>query len=135
MLSLYLNANLFGLINELKQYATEEEIMCFIKNTDFIYKYLDKEKKDLTLKNMLVESIKNINEFLVKVYFKKLMIQLNASKITYEQLISHMVKYINSLTTPVTIKGKKYNISTREDLLIILKSLEEVFFNRVSILR
>lgn len=135
MLSLYLNANLFGLINDLKEYATEEEIMCFIKNTDFIYKYLDKEKAELALKNMLVESIKEINEFLVKVYFKKLLIQLNASKITYEQFISNMLKYINSLTTPVTIKGKKYNISTQEDLLIILKSLEEVFFNRASVLR
>ena len=112
MLSLYLNANLFGLINELKQYTAEEEIMCFIKNTNFIYKYLDKEKADLALKDMLAESIKEINEFLVKVYFKKLLIQLNASMITYEQFIYNMLKYINSLTKPVTIKGKKYNIST-----------------------
>ena len=40
MEELYLKADLLGLINELKQYATEDEIMEFLTSTDFILVHL-----------------------------------------------------------------------------------------------
>ena len=55
---LYLNADLFGLINELKSYASEEEIMNFIAATDFFRNHFNNKKKLNDAKDMIVKSLK-----------------------------------------------------------------------------
>ena len=44
MQSLYLNANLYGLIQELKQYEDENTIMQFISDVDFLNMHLKRKK-------------------------------------------------------------------------------------------
>lgn len=116
MQSLYLNANLPGLIDELKQYSTEEEIMEFIASTDFVLEHLDNKKFKMFEKGMITNSLKNINKFLIKTYSNQLLEKYNKSEINSEQLIEDLAKYVSSLATSVGTGKRKYNVLSNEDL-------------------
>ena len=73
MQSLYLQANLKGLINELTKYQTEENIIQFIQNLDLWEKYQDAEH----LKGRMDNCLKNIETFLIETYLEKTKIELN----------------------------------------------------------
>lgn len=124
MESLYLNANLPGLIQELKQYSNEEEIMQFISSTDFVLGHLDDKKLKLFEKGMITNSLKNINKFLIKVYSKKLLQQYQQDSITNEQLTTQLAEYISSLTSKLRTGKRVYEILSDEDLM---ESFESVF--------
>lgn len=124
MESLYLNANLYGLIQMLKQYITEEEIMEFISSTDFVYNHLDNQKLKLFEKGMTTKCLKSINKFLIKVYSKKMLQQYQEGTITYEQLTTKLAQYVSSLTSRLKVGKNVYEILSNED---ILESFESIF--------
>ena len=67
--SLYFRADLQGLVNELEQYATREEIYKFINYTDVLFYY----SQDKKLKFKELDEVKEfINMFLIKAYDKSM---------------------------------------------------------------
>lgn len=116
MENLYLNANLHGLIQELKQFSNEEDIMKFISSTDFVLLHLDDENYMLFEKKMLTNSLKEINKFLIKVYSKKLLLQYQEKSITYDQITTQLAKYVSSLSSALRIDKRFYEILSDEEL-------------------
>lgn len=92
MQSLYLQANLKGLINELTNYQTEEKIMQFIQNMDILVKY----KKDKLKENQINNCLKNIEIFLIETYLVKTKVQL---KETYFQNKDSFEKCLQDIHT------------------------------------
>ena len=101
MESLYFTANLKGLINELNQYISEEEIMKLLSSTDFVLKYLDDNKIRLSKKRMLIDSLKNINLILLKAYTYKLIKDYELNIITQQELINKLSIFI--MKTPASV--------------------------------
>lgn len=123
MESLYLNANLPGLLNELKNYATEEEVANFISSIDFLTERFYDKKKLLFEKGMITNSLKNVNEFLLKTYAQKLKIQLDAGLLSVDELNEQLATYISSLGTSISAGKYSYEFLTIESSLEILKSV------------
>lgn len=117
MESLYLNANLPGLIQELNKYSTEEEIMEFLSITDFILNHLDDKKFKLFEKDIITNSLTNINKFLIKAYFKKLLPHYKQKKLTYEQITTQLSNYVASLPSKLTSGKRVYKVISKEDLV------------------
>ncbi len=127
MQKLYLNSNLKGLIDELKQYVSEDEIMKFISNTDFLVKHMDDKKFQLFEKNMIGNCLKNINRFVIICYSKKLQQQVKDGKIsTNDEILQNLAEYISSLPSNIKIRKCKYEVMTGED---IQESLQASFEN------
>ena len=115
MESLYLNADLDGLIKELEKYINKEEIMEFIYDMDYIYKHL-KENKILFLNKKISNTLNRINLFIVKVYLKKTYQQYLQNIISYEELIKKSSNFIYSIATLLTIGKNNFQIFSQEDL-------------------
>ena len=117
MESLYLKANLLGLIEELKQYTNDEsEIMKFISDTDFILRHLDNKKLEISEKKLITNSLKDVNSFLIRTYSKKLLLQCEQNKITDEELSIKLVEYVSSLPQALKIKKNIYQLLSEEEL-------------------
>lgn len=128
MESLYLNANLHGLLTELKKYASEDEITKFVSGVDFLSEHL-KDKKLLPFeKGMITNSLKNVNEFLSRAYTKKLKNQLDAGLLNVDELNEQLATYISSLGTGVKAGKHSYEFLTieswQENLIAILEAPE-----------
>ena len=94
MSNFYFNSNLPGLINELRQYKSEEDIMQFICGLDFLNKYLGKYKNPFKFeKNIIDNLIIKIGEFLMDVYAKKLKKELNSGEITKDEFTKNVIEY------------------------------------------
>jgi len=127
MQSLYLNSNLKGLIDELKQYVSEEEIMKFIFNTDFLVDHLHDKKLQLFEKNMINNSLKNITRFVIICYSKKLQkLLVDGIILTNDELLQKLTKFISSLTSNIKIGKHRYEAMTAKD---VQESLELSFEN------
>lgn len=121
---LYLNADLPGLIAELKKYISEEEISKFISALDFISCH---SNDILIFKNdKIKKSIINIYEFLFKTYMSKLKQQLENRKISVNDFIEQSTQYIESLRTSVRVGGHNYEFLTMDKLLENWKSISDV---------
>lgn len=110
MQSLYLNSNLYGLIEELEKYNTEENIIEFIRNVDFICKYKDNinNKITFTYREFIIKCFKNIYKFLVESYTKKLLLESNLSN---KEIIDKISYYVNKLIHGVMFGEGKYKDS------------------------
>lgn len=97
MSNFYFNSNLLGLINELKQYKYEKEIMQFICGLDLLYICRNKNKYKLA-RNIIDSSIKEIGEFLMDTYTKKIKNELNNGRITKDEFIEKVAEYDSSIT-------------------------------------
>ena len=127
MQSLYLNSNLKGLIDELKQYVSEEEIMKFISNTDFLVNHMDDKKLQLFEKNMIGNCLKSINRFVIICYSKKLQQQVKDGEISSnDEILQKLAEYISSLASNIKIRKRRYEVMTDED---IQESLQAFFEN------
>lgn len=124
MESLYLNADLPGLIQELKQFSSEEAIIKFISDVDSVFKYLDEKNFKLFEKGTIINQLKGINKFLIETYSRKLLLQYQQSSINYEQIIIPLSKYISSLISTLRIRKKDYEILSDDDLI---ESIETIF--------
>ena len=122
METLYLTADLAGLINELKKYSTEEEITKFITGTDLICNHYN----DMFLfKNKKIQiSFDNVYEFLYKTYLVKLKQQLEKKEISVDDFVRKYTKYINSLGTSAKVDGYKYKFLSADKILQIMENLE-----------
>ena len=127
MQSLYLNSNLKGLIDELKQYVSEEEIMKFISNTDFLVNHMDDKKLQLFKKNMIGNCLKSINRFVIICYSKKLQQQVKDGEISSnDEILQKLAEFISSLASNIKIRKRRYEVMTDED---IQESLQASFEN------
>lgn len=123
--NLYLNANLFGLIQELKQYSSEEDIMKFISSVDFAHVHLYDKKLKLFEKKMIEDSLKYANEFLIKSYSKKLLQEFHENKITVEQLTEQLSEFTCSLPFDLMIWKNKYNALPDKSISKMFQSIFE----------
>lgn len=67
----YFTNNLKGLVDSLKHYSSEEEVMTFISRLDLINTYFSKTRVNSYEKDKIEESINMVNDFLVKSYVVK----------------------------------------------------------------
>lgn len=118
MQSLYLNADLLQLINELKRYDTEENIINFIKSLDLILKYVKYMYNPLrnipTYKFYVSEKNKDLLEFiqskLIEWYTKKKELELENNLINDQQFLKDIAKYYFSINENKLLLDK--NIKT-----------------------
>ena len=70
MQSLYMRSDLFGLINELKKYRSEEEIMRFLTDTDFLINNYPLRDINyiITKERKIRSSIGRVDDFIVETY-------------------------------------------------------------------
>lgn len=121
MEKLYLTANLMGLINDLKEYASLDDILDFITRVDLVNNhYID---NFIFPNNKMQESIISIYRFLLKTYIVKLEKQLDKEIITKEEFLDKIKRYIKALGTSVKIGRHIYEYFTRENLFAILKEI------------
>ncbi len=102
----YLKADLMGLINNLKQYASEQDVLNFITDVDLVdfhsdFLFLLPNKK-------IKRSIKNSYAFLLKAYVTKLKKQVENGIITTDEFVEQSARYLKSLGTSVRVGGHKY---------------------------
>jgi len=72
MQNLFFTANLQGLIDELKVYASEEDIMKFIANSDYILKNQDWNKTSSVITDKITKCYHEVNVFILNLFYKKL---------------------------------------------------------------
>ena len=130
MKKLYLNANLMGLIENLKQYASEEDILNFITGVDLVSYH----SSDLFLlgNDKIKTSIINVYTFLLQAYITKLKKQFENGIITANEFVEQTTQYIKSLGTSIKIGGHKYEYLTEDSLLDILEKItntQNIFIN------
>lgn len=125
MKKLYLSANLMGLIESLKQYATEKDILNFITGVDLINNQF--EQVFLFNNHKIKTSIINIYNFLIQAYIVKLKKQAENEIITIDEFVELSTKYIRSLGTSVRVYGYKYNYLTGDNLCNIFESINNIY--------
>ena len=130
MESLYLNANIYGLINELRKYEDEKSIMEFIYNLDFITDVSGRQRRTFLGKKYLEESISNTSNFLIKCYLKKKKEEFDTRKISYEELENSIFDYINEFDKELKIGKEKYKYIREEMLLNTLNNIFEINTNK-----
>lgn len=121
MKKLYLSANLMGLVDNLKQYASEEDILNFINGVDLVCNH----SMDLFLlgNDKMKTSIINVYSFLLQTYIIKLKKQVENGIITTKEFVEQTTQYANSLGTSVRVGGHKYEYFTKKSKLDILKKV------------
>lgn len=113
MESLYFNADLFGLIQELKQYYNEEGIMQFISNMDFLSKFNNDIRFTIAQKE---EILKEINIFLLESYIMKCDYELKQNLIDLETFSNKLISFIEMLTIWKMVDNQGYNYRIAEKI-------------------
>ena len=116
MESLYMNANLLGLINELKLYSTEENVMKFIANMDFVYKYMSYSKIIGVREKLVNKALKEIAEFIVKTYTNKLIKDKERLGLSKEEFVKFIEFFIYDITATLDTGKNKFNITNYEEV-------------------
>ena len=94
MQSFYLNANLKGLIDSLKEYAGEKDIMEFITNTDFLLKHFDDSKNKKFVSRFIDAAIENSVDFLFNCELKKIAKESKEGKYeNVQEVFGEIVKF------------------------------------------
>lgn len=125
MRSLYSTANLDGLIEELMKYNSEDNVIKFICGLDYINDYFKTDEKKYEYASTVVNNIKYVNEFLLRVYATKLKEQLKSSLINNEEFYDLLAVYLSSLIESFEINGVRYEGSTDAELQNILRDILE----------
>lgn len=116
MQSLYMNANLLGLINELKLYSTEENVMKFITNMDFVYKYMSYSKIIGVREKLVNKALKEIAEFIVKTYTNKLIKDKERLGLSKEEFVKFIEFFIYDITATLDTGKNKFKITNYEEV-------------------
>ena len=119
MENLYLNANLKGLLDELKKYSSEEEAMKFICSFDLISDHY----ADLMVfkSKRLQKSLENVHTFLLDAYKEKLTQDLCSNSITQEEYETKYDEFLSSLKEKTTIPFWRYYNMPKEEKQKVLK--------------
>ncbi len=94
---LYFKCSLNGLIQELSQYSSEEEIMKFITDTDFLLRHLDNNGHTLFENNLVTKALKGATLFLISTYARKLIMQAEDGSITFTGITQRTMDYARAL--------------------------------------
>ncbi len=130
MEQLYLKADFLGLVQELKQYETEEKIMDFMAGMDFVNKYLRKKNNLPIQQSMLKTKLIQINQFLIMCYTKKMEKELIDKSITFDELKEKLSTYISMLGVTITANNKrKSEVFNIQSLTSALKISSNDFIN------
>ena len=100
--SFYYNANLYGLVNELKKYSNTEEINRFINNLDYICNnnYKTNVAREFLKVPFLAQKNKEVYEYIYKIFLIK----------NYYELESKIISESEYLNRYNKITGPAYNI-------------------------
>lgn len=121
MQSLYFNANLKGLIDALKQYSTEENVYNFITTLDFLNKHLTDKKLTPNSNQIRLDSLKNINSFLIQTYINKLILEHPNEKIETQEIFNNLVPLLTLLPNDVAIHKKPVTVIDDDLMKQIIK--------------
>lgn len=115
MQNLYLKSNLMGLIENLKQYTKEEEILKFINEVDLVSRHYE----DFFLyKNDVIKAcLTNIYSFLLETYILK----LRKESLSIEEYSDKLKEYILSFSKNIEIGNYTYECFTEDDIIQILE--------------
>ena len=102
MQTYYINANLKGVINELKNYTSNKEIFTFLNRLDFICENRYKKNISYFKQNKIMEYIRYINEFLIITYIDK----LKKDKISKEEFDKNINDYLDLFTINILLGDK-----------------------------
>ena len=125
MESLYSTANLDGLINELIKYDSEDAIIKFIEAVDVINDYFISTRKNSNYTNMVISNLKNINEFLLKIYAMKQKEQLENKLINIEEFNNLLATFVSTLGESIKIEGDFYKYFTIINIQNVLRKVLE----------
>ena len=118
MENLFFTADLDNLIEELKKYSNQDEIITFIK-------YLDEIRCD-TMRTKPLEDAKNkfnfISKFLLLCYSKKMYRSYKENLISFISFKKEIIDFENSLYMYFTKNGKEYIFLSHNDAQETLKS-------------
>lgn len=117
MESLYLNANLNGLVQELSQYEDEPTILKFFTDLDFLEEHLGDKRMMPMEKGMINSRLASTNQFLLNCYIKKLNNNFNGDGLANEELKDKLVAFITMMNTTVTVDKRKFESIDGEELV------------------
>ncbi len=122
----YLTANLKGLVDELTQYVSHDDVMKFIAATDYLLETLNNGKKKQNEKDTILEQLRFVNIFIIVCATRKTVKLLSENKITADELGVTVSNNIGALHD-FTIRGEEYNATPtpeqeREIIVNVLKN-------------
>ncbi len=123
MTEFYLNANLAGLVEELKKYSTSEEIESFIANVDLINQYGN--EYSLYKVRAITKAIKAISNYLIKTHMRFLQVQLEEGKITEKQAYEMHKEFVESYGDFEQFLYRKYPTFKDRDIYNIYDELSQ----------
>lgn len=85
MHELYLNSNLIGLIKELGKYASEDDVLTFISNLDYLSKIRESQRVSKSMKTKIVKRVIQ-NELFLKKAFKEKYKETNSMSADIKEL-------------------------------------------------
>lgn len=125
---LYFNADLEGLIEELKKYDTKEKILEFIKSVDYINEY--SKLKDSSSLN---SSFSIIYNFLLNAYIKNLRQSLSNNMISEEQINNKIFYFlVDMFNANITNSGSKIDYKEINEKVKNIKADILTFYSKIS---
>jgi len=117
MESLYLNADLLGLTRELNRYMSNEEIMRFIADMDFLQTNLTDKKKTHKENQLIKTCFKRINRFLIICYARKVRENTIENIFGIDTGALETLRFIlEDVPKSIRIMGKKYEVLDDKDI-------------------
>ena len=125
MESLYLNADLRGLVEELKQYTNEDNIFKFIACLDYFYRYSEDLRKSKKDKAKILYCLKFIYKFLLACGIQKSVKESLENEIDPNMLNQKINEFIPSFEEVYLYKEQYLVSNTFEDDAIVNKILSK----------
>ena len=118
MTNLFLNADLPRLIETLKKYDSEENIIEFIYNLDFIIKHMSSLSNPIIIgkdifREKITKKLSKINNSLIKWYIETKNNDLKEKKIKQQQFIKYIKEYYKSIKM-YTLFDESLNIHIKQ---------------------
>ena len=115
METLYLNADLPGLIKELEQYSDHESIINFINGLDLVVKYISNKIYLPGEKKLLNDKLKELYDFLLSCFAKKLQLISDIDGINnLSKAIEHFITYSGA---KLGAYGREFIFSNKEETI------------------
>lgn len=129
MEKLYLNASLYGLVEELLQYVNEEVIMQFFTDIDFLGTHLADKNYLQMEKSMIINKLKSVNQFLLVCYVKKLIIDFGGFDLNEEILRENLATFISNMGATFLNGKKRFDILDIDEINKIIQNTFNDFKN------